>query len=362
MPLKVTFERLMGEIAEGIAISDPRQPDNPLVYVNPAFCRLTGYSETEALGRNCRFLQGPETDQRELDRLRDSLRHNQPCVVELVNYRKDGTKFWNNLSINPVFDNQGAVIYFTGIQMDVTRRRELEDKQREFVGNLAHELKTPIAAMMGLTDTLERQPQMPEETRTSLHQSIQNQFLRLNQTVENIIELSRIDFQGRSSVLSLIDLRDVVQEAVDGAVGFAVTKGIDLQLAMPQEPASMLGDLWNLSMLVGNLLSNAIKYSDYGGVVKAELTVGGHSCVLQISDQGPGIAPDMQERIFDRFYRIDPSRSRANGGTGLGLAIVKEVARQHGGYVSVASELGKGSVFRVNLPLFEPCIAEKSHG
>lgn len=356
--MEVPFELLMGEIAEGIAVSDPRQPDNPLIYVNPAFCRLTGYQEVEVLGRNCRFLQGPETEQGELDRLREAIGNAQPCVVELLNYRKDGTRFWNNLSINPVFDGHGELIYFTGIQLDVTRRRELEGKQREFVGNLAHELKTPIAALMGLTDTLERQPKMPEDTRSGLTLSMQNQIQRLNQTVENILELSRIDYQGVTSPRSLIDFRDVVLESADSAEGLAETSGVRLDLELPDSPISILGDQWNLSMMVGNLITNAIKYSNQGQAVTVKLAAAGHSCQLKVIDRGPGIAQEQLQRIFDRFYRTDESRSRANGGTGLGLSIVREVARQHGGYVGVDSQPGRGSEFRVSLPLYEGGVSD----
>jgi len=351
--MKISFQQLLGEIAEGITVSDPRQPDNPLVYVNPAFCQLTGYSEEEVLGNNCRFLQGEETNQSELDRLRKAIREQKPCIVELLNYRKDGTKFWNNLSINPVFDEAGEIIYFTGIQMDVTRRKELEEQHRRFVGDLAHELKTPIAAMMGLTDTLERQPQLAEDTRKGINSSMQAQIDRLSQTVENILELSRINFDGPQSKRQLIDMRDVVTEAIDNAADYAATCNVDLTFGPPDEPVTVLGDPWTLSMMTGNLLSNAIKYGGEGAVVSVNLKPNGHSCRLMVQDQGPGMSKEHHRLIFDRFYRIDQSRSRKNGGTGLGLAIVAEVARQHGGYVSVDSTPGSGSTFTVTLPLYE---------
>lgn len=351
--MRISFEKLLGEIAEGIAVSDPRQPDNPLVYVNPAFCQLTGYSEEEVLGRNCRFLQGEESNQSELDRLRAAIREQQPCIVELLNYRKDGTKFWNNLSINPVFDDSGEIVYFTGIQMDVTRRKELEDQQKRFVGDLAHELKTPIAAMMGLTDTLERQPQLSADTRQDINSSMQAQIQRLNQTVETILELSRISFNGPQSKRQLLDMRDVVTEAIDNAADYAATCNVELSFNPPDGPVTVLGDPWTLSMLTGNLLSNAVKYGGEGGKVKVSLQATGHSCRLVVVDQGPGISKEHHRLIFDRFYRIDQSRSRKNGGTGLGLAIVAEVARQHGGYVSVDSAPRSGSTFTVTLPLYE---------
>ena len=353
MPLKdLSYQQLVGSIAEGITVSDPRQPDNPLVYVNPAFCRLTGYREDEVLGRNCRFLQGPDTAGPELERLREAIRNRQPCVVELVNYRKDGTRFWNNLSINPVFNRDGEITYYTGIQLDVTRRRELEEKQRQFVGNLAHELKTPIAALMGLEDTIERQPSMPRELLADIQRSMQAQIRRLSDTVESILDLSRIDSSGLESKRSLVDLRDVVAEALDNTADLAAGSGVLLNYQAPAGEMLVVGDPWTLTMLAGNLLSNAVKYSSSGQAVVVQLTSDHHSILLSVMDEGPGIPAEHQERIFDRFYRVDKSRARSKGGTGLGLAIVREVARQHGGFVGLKSTPGKGSTFTVELPQY----------
>ena len=135
---------------------------------------------------------------------------------------------------------------------------------------------------------------------------------------------------------------------------------MELIAELPDENVQVLGDNWNLTMMVGNLTSNAIKYSEAGQQVRVSLVSVGHSCRLSVSDTGRGIAEDEQDRIFERFYRIDPSRNRSNGGgTGLGLSIVKEVARQLGGYVHVSSSPGQGSVFTVSLPQYIPGSVEQ---
>jgi phosphoserine phosphatase RsbU/P len=123
--------RALDVAAEGITITDPRKPDNPLLYVNQGFSRVTGYEAEEVIGRNCRFLQGPDTDPAAAEEIRQAIRDVRPCLVEILNYRKDGTSFWNRLSITPVRDASGLVTHFIGVQSDVTVRRRAEEALRE---------------------------------------------------------------------------------------------------------------------------------------------------------------------------------------------------------------------------------------
>ena len=120
-------DRALAATVEGVTIADARLADNPLIYVNSGFETLTGYSATEVLGANCRFLQGPQTDAAAADEIRDAIRHQRACVVELLNYRKDGRPFWNRLSITPVRDGDGEVTHFIGVQTDITNRKEAEE-------------------------------------------------------------------------------------------------------------------------------------------------------------------------------------------------------------------------------------------
>lgn len=349
--LNLSFERLLGEVSEGITVSDPALPDNPLVYVNPGFTRLTGYTGKDVLGRNCRFLQGPGTDQEELDKLRVAIREAKPCVVELLNYRKDGSPFWNNVSVSPVFNAAGELKHFIGVQMDVTRRRELEDKQSQFIGNLAHELKTPLAAIVGLAETLQRQQQLTEELRGGLYDSLASQSARLRETIEEILDLSRIDTVVKSEARELLDMRNVVQGAVDSNSAFAGTRHISFGFEQPDEEVPVLGDAWSLHLMVSNLLSNAIKYSPEKSSVAISLERLQTEARVTVSDHGPGIDPEEQQKIFDRFYRTDKARTRDSGGTGLGLTIANEVARLHQGRIKLDSKPGRGSTFKVMLPL-----------
>ena len=120
-------DRALSETAEGITISDYLQPDNPIVYANEGFERLTGYAREEVLGKNCRFLQGEKTDPATIEKIRQSIREEKPCTVEILNYCKDGETFWNRLSITPIRDKSGRVTNFLGIQSDITRRKNYEN-------------------------------------------------------------------------------------------------------------------------------------------------------------------------------------------------------------------------------------------
>ncbi|HEY9904760.1 MAG TPA: PAS domain S-box protein, partial [Candidatus Sericytochromatia bacterium] len=124
------YDRALAATSCGIVISDARQPHNPIIYCNPAFEKITGYSQDEVLGRNCRFLQGPETDPQAVEQLRQALRTQQECQIVLKNYRKDGTLFWNDLTISPVRDANGCLTHFIGVQTDITERKQAEETRQ----------------------------------------------------------------------------------------------------------------------------------------------------------------------------------------------------------------------------------------
>ncbi len=126
-------DRAMGATTEGITISDPSLPDHPLIYANSGFERLTGYSSAEVIGRNCRLLQGPDTDPAAIAEIRTALREQRECSVEFLNYRKDGSPFWNRLSITPVRDGNGRISHFIGVQSDITHRKEVEQLKTDLV-------------------------------------------------------------------------------------------------------------------------------------------------------------------------------------------------------------------------------------
>ncbi|MCC7479577.1 PAS domain-containing protein [bacterium] len=343
------LEHLLGSVAEGITVSDPRQPDMPLIYANAGFLKMTGYSEAEVLGRNCRFLQGPGSSRAAAQLIRSAIENRLPLVTEILNYRKDGTAFWNQLSLTPVLAADGSLKYYVGVQLDVSQRKQLEQMQRDFLDNAAHEFKTPLTIITGVAETLQRQPHLDEATRRSLLERLHWQAQRLSSLVSGLLELSAAEALAERS-FSPVLLQSCACEALRLAAPLAELARVRLTEQLESEPLQVYGDRPALLGLLGNLLSNAVRHSPEGGEVQLRLRRDADSAVLAVRDSGPGIAQDQLERIFERFYSVDRSRS-SSAGSGLGLAIVRRVADAHGGHVHVESRPGQGSTFSVRLPL-----------
>jgi two-component system, OmpR family, sensor histidine kinase SenX3 len=234
---------------------------------------------------------------------------------------------------------------------DRTEQRITESTRREFAVNVSHELKTPVGALVLLAETLDAVADDPKAVR-EFSAKIGKESRRLSKLIQEIIEISRI--QGTDDVLDRrpVALKDVVTEAVDAARTSAESRGLGLTASYKAKP-TVLGDRDLLVMAVRNLVDNAIAYSDPGGSVTLVIATEDEVASIAVIDRGIGIAPQDRERVFERFYRSDPARSRATGGTGLGLSIVKHIAAQHGGEVTLWSRLGVGSTFTLRLPLNE---------
>jgi two-component system sensor histidine kinase SenX3 len=230
---------------------------------------------------------------------------------------------------------------------DRTEARRLEAIRRDFVVNVSHELKTPVGALSLLAETVGAAADDPEAVRR-FSQRMQQESARLSALVHEIIELSRLQVAALSQT-ALVDVDAVLAEAVDRARTAATAKSITLE-AGGEPGLQVYGDHALLVTAVRNLLDNAVRYSPDGTHVGAGARAVGEMVQIAVVDQGIGIGPDEQERVFERFYRVDPARSRDTGGTGLGLSIVKHVAADHGGDVSIWSQPGKGSTFTLRIP------------
>ncbi|MFQ5718995.1 MAG: ATP-binding protein [Acidobacteriota bacterium] len=243
----------------------------------------------------------------------------------------------------------GAVV----VLHDITELRRLEAVRREFVANVSHELRTPLTAIAGLVETLIDDPDMEARTRQRFLSRISAQGRRLNDMVRDLLDLSRIESAAGTVEMSPTDLGAVVRAGIE--VVLAATRGDrpDVDVVLPESPVIVRGDDDSLQRAVANLVENAIRYTDRGGTVRVAVKATSDRAELTVADTGIGIEAAHRERIFERFYRVDRSRSRRGGGTGLGLAIVKHVAVTHGGTVEMESEPGRGSTFRITLPLAE---------
>ncbi|WP_326826979.1 sensor histidine kinase [Streptosporangium sp. NBC_01756] len=236
---------------------------------------------------------------------------------------------------------------------DQTEHRRVEAVRRDFVANVSHELKTPVGALSLLAETIQDAADDPEAV-TRFAGRMQHEAARLTYLVQDLITLSRIQGAEPIPTPGPVPIDEAVHEAIDRCNTTAAAKDITL-VAGGAEGLQIWGDDELLVTALRNLIDNAVAYSpEHTRVVVSARPAGPHteSVEISVSDQGIGIPESSQERIFERFFRVDAARSRATGGTGLGLAIVKHVAAAHNGAVTVWSKEGSGSTFTLRLPAF----------
>ena len=230
---------------------------------------------------------------------------------------------------------------------DVTERRRLEAVRRDFVANLSHELKTPVGALALLAETLVGDNDAEVNARLADRMLIEAQ--RVSRIIEDLLDLSRIESE-ESPLRDSVPVHLVLAEASERVRAAADARRITLDIEEPSPQLLLWGERRQLVSAVGNLLENAVRYSGDGSVVEVRVDADGPHVDLVVRDYGIGIPARDLERIFERFYRVDPARARDTGGTGLGLAIVRHVAQNHHGEVLVQSQEGRGSTFTLRLP------------
>ena len=243
---------------------------------------------------------------------------------------------------------------------DVSERRRLEDIRRDFIANVSHELKTPMGALGLLAETLqfERDPAVANR----LAERINSEAFRVNRIIEDLLDLSRIEGEG-SPTREPVAVSLIVADAIERIRTAAEQHEVKINFDEPETNQVVFGDRRQLTSALHALLENAVVYSPQDGTVEIRISrvdapshhldgdVGGPCVHIEIQDRGVGIPAKDLERIFERFYRVDPGRARETGGTGLGLSIVRHVAQNHGGTVLVDSREGEGSTFTLELPL-----------
>ena len=243
-------------------------------------------------------------------------------------------------------DNRGTVAL---LLLDVTESRRIEDVRRDFMANVSHELKTPVGALSLLAEAMQDASDDPAAIRRFSARAV-HEAQRLNRLVRELIDLSRLQGGDPLPERDPVSVRVVIAESIDRTRLAADAKAI--RLAVSGAAAErVLGAEGQLVTAVTNLLANAVAYSTPGTTVTVTARSQSGFAEIAVIDQGVGIPPGDQDRIFERFYRVDPARATATGGNGLGLAIVKHIATNHGGGVRVSSLLGTGSTFTLRIPL-----------
>src|SRR5580693_7330235 len=271
-------------------------------------------------------------------------------VIDIMTSRFGGraTSFAVRVApLGPAVGDGGLILL---LAEDQTESRRVDEVRRDFVANISHELKTPVGALALLAETVEEAADDPEAVLRFAGR-MRQEASRLTDLVQDLIMLSRIQAAEPVPAPNPVTVDDVVAEAVDRVRMRASARGISLEIS-GERGITIMGDEDLLVTAVRNLLENAVAYSpDKTRVLIGTRTASSWMAEISVTDQGIGIPERDRERIFERFYRVDPARSRATGGTGLGLAIVKHVTAAHGGSVSVWSQEGGGSTFTLKLPL-----------
>lgn len=361
-------------ISEAVVITDATQSDHPIVYCNPSFERLTGYSSTEVLGRNCRFLQGADTNPAIRLELQRALTEERSCRVILKNYRKDGSSFWSQVSISPVRNEEGWLTHFIGVQEDVTERLWLESmcqevmEQRialeiaqlrvvemqklaelkdEFISTVSHELRTPLSNMNLAIHMLAQQS--PPEQQHPYLKILERECGRETELINDLLDLQRLD-SGKCQPLlqEPIQVGEWLESIGKSFAARAQERGLELSLS-PCE-CTIAAERRSLERVVSELLNNACKYTPAGEQVHVQAGHGADgSFVLRVCNTGVEIPLEFQERIFERFYRMPDRNTLSQGGTGLGLGLVRKLVQRMGGSIRVESGDGQ-TTFVLELP------------
>ncbi|MEW5958966.1 MAG: ATP-binding protein [Chloroflexota bacterium] len=321
---------------------------------NRALANLTGITAAEAIGRPCYDILNLKTTQGV------SICHTACPLVhppedgrlyaEGIHRRADGLAITLADNYSPQLNEEGRLTQVIANVRDMTRLREAEELKQTLLSVISHELKTPVSIIKGYAGTLAREDaNWDKATLAEGLTVIEEEADRLDKLISNLLEASRLQAGGLKLQLSYLDLVDMARQAVDNLR--ATTTKHRFELDFPKEFPLILGDYERLREVLTNLIGNAIKYSPDGGVIKLGGRVGaGNTVRLYVSDEGIGIPPVEQERIFERFHRVDNRLARQTPGTGLGLFLVRAVVQAHGGRVWVESTPGQGSTFWLEFP------------
>ncbi|WP_411902643.1 hybrid sensor histidine kinase/response regulator [Methylorubrum thiocyanatum] len=349
-------------------VTDPRQPDNPIIFANRAFIRMTGYTVDELIGNNCRFLQGPDTDRDTVSDVRDAIREHREFATEILNYRKDGSSFWNALFVSPVFNRSGDLVYFFGSQLDVSRRRDAEESLHQsqkmeslgqLTGGIAHDFNNLLQVVSGHNEVLLallEHPSLDVARMRRAGEAVRAATDRAAKLTHQLLAFSRKQrLEGR-----LLNLNGLVESMGEMA---GRTLGDDIVLKSVLAP-----DLWTTridptqaEVALLNVLLNARDAMPDGGTVTVrtenlliededtalyKTVPPGAYVVISVTDTGLGMPSEILSRVMEPFFT-----TKGEGkGTGLGLAMVYGFAKQSGGSVKIYSEVGHGTTVRLLFP------------
>ncbi len=327
------FEQITGSMSEGLVLLDEA---GVILSINPAARRLLDAAE------NC-VGQDLLTVDRDVA-LSDALRQAAEQGHSEFRGQRNGREYQFDVTR---IQSEGRTAGTVLLVFDVTERAFAERNRREFTANVSHELKTPLQGIIGSAELLENGLVKQEDVPRFIGH-IRSEAQRLVTLIGDIIRLSQLD-EGEPMPAEPVELLALAREAAESLQSAAADRNVTI--AVEGEPVELTGVRRLLYEIVFNLCDNAIKYNTDGGRVQVTVTKENETAAVTVRDTGIGIPPDQQDRVFERFYRVDKSHSKASGGTGLGLSIVKHAVQYHHGAIHLQSEVGKGTEIRVTFPV-----------
>ncbi len=350
----------------GIVISEAGPEGGSIIFANPAFTRITGYEAEQVIGRSHGFLEGPDSDAAATREMASAFESPRSVEVEVLNYRQDGSTFWNLTSISPVFDESGMLRYFVATQTDITQqklaeRELLETKEAaesasrsksEFLAIMSHELRTPLNAIIGFSDILKGQMFGPigDARYADYAGDIYESGSHLLSMINEILDLSKAEAGKLELREDRFDLCDTVQGTLTMIRPRADAAGISLQFEPMEDCPAIFGDERKIKQVLLNLMANAVKFSSSGDRVTVSVERLEEGIELAVIDRGIGIAEDDIATALEPFGQVDSAHNREHEGTGLGLPLAKRLVELHGGSLSLESREGFGTRVSFRLP------------
>ncbi|GJM39979.1 MAG: hypothetical protein DHS20C20_02610 [Ardenticatenaceae bacterium] len=353
--LKLERDRLFAILesaGEAIILTDIKAR---IEYANPAMERQSGYSRKELIGNNPRMLGSTLVSESVFGEMWKNLLNQRSWNGELINRNKDGTVYDVAVTITPITDTQGNVTGYVSVQADITRLKDVERLKTEFIANVSHQLRTPLTNIKTYVSLLKKgRPEKFPRYFSVLHFEID----RLARLIQDLLDISRLDAEASPNLDASADFCDVWDIFWDPYVDRAKRENKQLLLNLPQavrlQMPSVRLETYQLEKVLSRLVENALLYTGEGGRIEVEVNWSGKEkgpLRLRVCDNGLGILQEERPFVFDRFFRGAAVVEAGLPGNGLGLAIVREILVQHGGEISLESEIGKGSCFTVLLPM-----------
>jgi len=331
---------VLSGMVEGVLAVDAA---HRVLLANDACRSLLGLSHVEVVGRP--LLEVARNTELNAA-VSEVFQHQEPCRREITLAGSPRRVISLLATALPPEPTRGVVI----VLHDITELRRLERLRREFVANVSHELKTPLSSIKAYAETLRMGAVHDPQHNLGFVERISEQAERLHRLIVDLLQLARVEAGQEVFQMKHVDLATVVERGLAQHRQLADQKNITVCVEPASKSVTVWGDSDGLFTILSNLLDNAVKYTPTGGQITVRWYLDGLRAVWEVQDTGIGIAPEDQERVFERFYRADRARSPELGGTGLGLAIVKHLAQAFGGSIELRSQLRQGSTFRVLLP------------